>query len=114
MLFGVVSAGRRALAAAVLVLAGLLAAWVALFRVGIPDVPIAGGKAPPPGVTYDFPGRCAVGTNYCVPVRPEWTIPAAIAIALFGVLLAVLIHRSRGSASDGRAVDLTRAEPAGL
>lgn len=105
----VVAASRRALAVAVLFVAGLLAAWVALFRVGHPDFPIAGGKAYPPGIRYQFPDRCAVGTNYCNAVRPEWTIPLAIAVLLVGVVLAALIHRSRrGFPAEQRAVELTR------
>jgi hypothetical protein len=104
MLEAVVSAARRALAVAVLAVAGLLATWVALFRVGIPDPPVAGGKAVhlPPG--YHFVNRCAVGTNYCLPVRPDRTIPAAIAIAAAGVLLAVLLSRARRGTADLRAV----------
>jgi hypothetical protein len=114
MIDAVVSAVRRALAVVALVVAGLLATWVALFRVGHPDVPLAGGKAPPPGVTYHFATRCAVGTNYCIPVGPEWTIPLAIAIGVVGLFLAVLLHRTRRGSADRRAVDLTRSQLANL
>jgi hypothetical protein len=105
-----IAAGCRAVAAFVIFAAGLLAAWVALFRVGHPALPLAAGKAVKPGTSYSFVDRCAVGTNYCDAVRPGWTIPVAIAILLVGVVVAAAVHRSRrGAPSERRAVDYGRS-----
>jgi len=100
------AAGRRALAAAVLFVAGVVAVWVWMFEVGHPDFPIAGGKAITPAMSAQLSqARCAIGTNYCDGVRPGWTIPVGMAILLVGVLLAAVIHRSRnGFPTERRAV----------
>jgi len=107
----VFSGVRRALAVVVLAVAGLLAAWVALFSVGHPDEPLTVGFHPltPAQLAHLPPARCGVGTNYCLAVRPEWTIPAAIAIALGGVFLAVLVHRPRRGRAERRGIDLRAA-----
>lgn len=84
------------------VVAGWLAVWVAMFRVGQPTG-IIGGKAPPPGVSYG-PLRCAIGTSYCMAVRPFWTIPLAVAIAVAGIAVAVVVYRTRGGRGEARGV----------
>jgi hypothetical protein len=75
----VVEAGRRVLSGFVLLAAGWLAIWVAAFRVGHLALLLAAGKATR---VFDNSGfdRCAVGTNYCNAVRPEWTIPGALGL----------------------------------
>lgn len=88
----VLAAIRRALAAFVLVVAGWLAVWVAAFRVG--HTLFQGPKALTPAEMARF-DRCAVGTLYCNAVRPEWTIPAALAIACLGIGIAALLYRGR-------------------
>jgi hypothetical protein len=88
----VIAASRRALAAFVLVVAGWLAVWVAAFRVG--HTLFQGPKVLTPAQMARF-DRCAVGTAYCNPVRPDWTIPAALAIACLGIGIATLLYRGR-------------------
>jgi len=106
----VFAAGRRALAVLALLVAALLATWVALFRVwyeaGI------GEWASPRRVPHS---ACALySATPCYSVRPGWTIPVAIAIGLIGVLIAVLLHTPRGGPAEKRAIDLTRRRRAAL
>jgi low affinity Fe/Cu permease len=109
----VISAGRRALAALVLVLTGVLAVWVATFKVWDYAISEPGGKATLPSVVVGIARHtprpdCIAGGPPCVGVSPAWTLPAAIAIAVMGLLVAVVLHRSRRGAAEGRAVDLGR------
>jgi len=81
---------RRALAVFVLVLAAVLAAWVVLFRVWYPragDAPISYSRAVPRAECSTVGG--------CYGVRPEWALPAAVALAVAGILAAVVLHRPR-------------------
>jgi hypothetical protein len=89
----VIAASRRALAGFVLVVAGWLVAWIAAFKVGHPLY--EGGKAVSPAFLAKYYHGCAVGTDYCIAVRPGWTIPAAIAIACLGIAIASLLYRGR-------------------
>jgi hypothetical protein len=95
----VFAASRRALAVLALLVAVLLAAWVALFKVwyqvGIGDF------ASPRRVPHS---ACAVySATPCFSVRPGWTIPVAIVIGLIGVLVAVLLQRLRSGPAERRA-----------
>lgn len=113
-------AGRRALAAFVLVLAGVLAVWTATYKVWHYAIPELGGKASLPTVVVGVaPQRvprpdCIAGGPPCVGVSPAWTIPAAIAIAVVGLAVAVMLHRYRRGAAEDRAVDLSRPSSANL
>jgi hypothetical protein len=84
----VISAVRRVLAAFVLLATAWLVVWLAAFVVGHPldESP----KAQP--LPYN---RCAVGTLYCYPVRPAWTIPAAVVVACLGIAFAAVLYRGR-------------------
>jgi hypothetical protein len=116
----VISAGRRALAAFVLVLAGLLAVWAATFKVWYLGPTYFGtSKAEAPGLYNAAPqpvphSDCIAGGIPCIGVSPAWTIPAAIAIAVIGLVVAVLLHRFRRGAAEGRTVDLSRPRTANL
>lgn len=89
----VVEAGRRVLAACVVLCTGWLVVWLAAFRVGHAEY--LGGKALSPAELASLPTRCAVGSQYCYAVRPGWTIPAVVAIACLGVAGAALLYRGR-------------------
>lgn len=90
----VVAAGRRGLAAFVLVVAGWIAGWLVAFRVGHPGS--LGPKAYPPAILAELlASRCAVGSDNCYAVSPGWTIPAAIATALLGVATAAILYGGR-------------------
>ena len=116
----VVSAGRRAVAAFILVLTGVLAVWAATFKVWYLDTELGvGGKAEPTGFVYPAPqpvphADCVSGGGLysCAGVSPAWTIPTAIAVAAVGLVVAVVLHRFRRGAAEGRAVDLSRPRPA--
>jgi hypothetical protein len=84
----VILAGRRGLAAFVLLAAGLLAAWLAAFRVGLPE------KFGAYSVEVNRL-RCSVGADYCYATRPGWAIPAAVAVACLGLAVAALLYRGR-------------------
>ena len=84
----VISAGRRALAAVVLILAVIAAIDAALFKVWHP---YWGDAAKPPLVRVD----CSSIHSFCYSTRPGWAIPVAIAIGLLGMLVAALIYRPR-------------------
>jgi hypothetical protein len=51
----------------------------------------------------------AGGLRPCVGVSPAWTMPAAIASAVIGLVVAVTLYLPRRGAAEGRAVDLSRA-----
>ena len=89
----VIQAGRRVLAAFVILSTGCLVLWLAAFRVGLPSY--TGGKAMSQAELASLPTRCAVGADGCYAVRPEWTIPAAVAIACLGLAAAALLYRGR-------------------
>lgn len=89
----VISASHRILAAFVFLAAGWLVVWVAAFKVGHPLY--EGEKAVTPAFLAEYYHRCSVGTEYCNAVRPGWTIPAAVAIACFGVAIAAALYRGR-------------------
>jgi len=92
MLGVVVSAGRRVLAAFVLLAVGWLVVWLAAFRVGHTE--FLGPKALSPELMAKY-SRCAVGTQYCDAIRPGWAIPAAVVVACLGVVAAALLYRGR-------------------
>jgi uncharacterized membrane protein len=101
----VISAGRRALAAFVLLVAGLVVVWLAAFRVGHPEY--LGPKVLPPAMASKLLSTpCAVGTDNCYATRPGWTIPAAVAIACLGLAVAAVLHRGRNWALRSSADDL--------
>jgi hypothetical protein len=87
----VISAGRRALAALVLLATGWLVVWLAAFRVG--HFQYLSPKYISPAVLARL--RCGVGMDSCYAVRPGWTIPVAVAIACVGIALAGLLYRGR-------------------
>src|SRR5262245_25959454 len=105
-----ISAGRRALAAFVLFIAGLLAVWAATFKVwwfipgGDGDKAAAVPFSPVPKADCTVGG----GLRACVGVSPAWTIPALIAIAVVGLVVAVMLYRPRGGAAEGRAIGFYR------
>jgi hypothetical protein len=114
-----ISAGRRTLAAFVLLIAGLLAVWAATFKVwwSIPAGIGGGDKADFNPAFAPLPkADCTVGGGLraCVGVSPAWTIPTAIAIAVIGLVVATMLYRPRGGAAEGRAVDLRRLSSADL
>lgn len=117
-----IAAGRRALAASVLLVGGLLAVWAATFKVWWSIPAEFGGKAEVPGVASSpafapLPkADCTIagGLHPCVGVSPAWTIPAATAIAVIGLVIAVMLYRPRGGGAEGRAVELSRPSTANL
>jgi len=104
----VISAGRRALAMSVLLVAGLLAAWMAMFKVwwSIPGGVSSGGNGLGPPYAPLAKADCTVGggLRQCVGVSPAWTIPAAISIAVIGLAVTVMLFRPRRGAAEARAV----------
>lgn len=90
----VISAGRRALAALVLVLAVLAALDAALFKVW---------HSPWGDAATFHPAACNPATELCYSTRPGWAIPMAIAVGLIGILVTALIYRPR----SGRAAALS-------
>ena len=120
MLGVAIAAGRRALAAFVLLIAGLLAVWAATFKVESLDIASYGGKATAPTVVARIAARhtrrpdCVAGGPPCIGVSPAWTIPAAIAIAVIGLVAAVVLYRFRRGAAEGRTADLSRLRTANL
>jgi hypothetical protein len=81
----VISAGRRALAALVLMLAVLAAVDAALFKVWHPFYV----SALPPK-SFD----CSLAYS-CYSTRPGWAIPVAIVSGLVGMFVAALLYRPR-------------------
>jgi hypothetical protein len=108
----VISAGRRTLAAFVLLVAGLLAGWAATFKVWWFIPAELGGKADAVNPAFaPLPkADCTVGGGLraCVGISPAWRVPAAVAVAVMGLVVAVLLYRPRRGAGEGRAVDLSR------
>jgi hypothetical protein len=93
---GVLSgASRRALAALVLGSAALLTARVTLFKVWYP---LYGDETRSMSIPHSACTRIA-----CYGVRPDWTIPAAITIALVGLLVAVVLYAPRRGPAEHRA-----------
>ena len=82
----VVSASSRALAPLVLLLSVLAAIWAGLFKVWHPV-----GNIGPLGARAI---SCTPGVP-CYSTSPGWTILAAVAIGLVGVVVAVLLYRPR-------------------
>lgn len=113
-----ISAGRRTLAAFVLLIAGLLAVWAATFKVWWSIPAGLGGKADTVNPAFGpLPkADCTIGGGLrtCVGVSPAWTIPAAIAITVIGLVVAMMLYRPRRGAAEGRAVDLSRPSSADL
>jgi low affinity Fe/Cu permease len=103
----VIAASRRALAAFVLLLAGLLAVWAATFKVWYLHPSVIGGKAMLPLPPAPAPhSDCLAGGTPCVGVSPAWTIPVALAIAAIGLLVVVLLHVLRRGRAEYRAVNV--------
>lgn len=88
-------ASRRALAALVLGSAALLTARVTLFKVWYP---LYGDETRSMSIPHSACTRIA-----CYGVRPDWTIPAAITIALVGLLVAVVLYAPRRGPAEHRA-----------
>lgn len=84
----VISAGRRALAALVLILAVFGALDAALFKVWY---------SPWGNAATFHPAACHPATELCYSTRPGWAIPVATAIGLVGILVAALIYRPRSA-----------------
>jgi low affinity Fe/Cu permease len=112
----VIAASRRALAAFVLLIAGLLAVWAATFRVWYVFAPSlavgkAGGPYLPPAPVPKADCTAGGGLEPCNGVSPAWTIPVALAIGVIGLLVVVLLYRVRRGPAEHRSIEVPGSKP---